>query len=246
MNANVGTHRYYDKEVLCKNGSLVVNLDGNDIPLDKVYHIEVTGRANIRIESPNEEKEMDSEYLWGIEGIIGTLRDYKEKYLSDFKKENSDGCGIDGLFYPISGRFIAETLDIITRLQSEKAQLTYEVKCHTEANQQLLNCNECQKAEIERLTEENGWLSKECNKATAECAELKKQGDKLENRFENKAFCNMSENCSMVQQAVKDRTIEIIAKIKERLKYLDNEWEISNTLYPLEQEYLNDKSAEVE
>ena len=33
--------------------------------------------------------------------------------------------------------------------------------------------------QIERLTEENGWLSKECNKATAECAELQKQVDEL-------------------------------------------------------------------
>ena len=45
MNADVGAYRYYDKEVLCKDGSLVVNLDGNDIPLDKVYHIEVVGAA---------------------------------------------------------------------------------------------------------------------------------------------------------------------------------------------------------
>ena len=40
-----------------------------------------------------------------------------------------------------------------------------------------------QKAEIERLTEENGWLSKECNKSTTECSELKKKVDELENRF---------------------------------------------------------------
>lgn len=54
MNADVGAHRYYDKEVLCKGGNLIVNLDGNDIPLDKVYHIEVVGAARIHIEPPNE------------------------------------------------------------------------------------------------------------------------------------------------------------------------------------------------
>lgn len=58
MNADVGAHRYYDKEVLCKDGNLVVNLDGNDIPLDKVYHIEVVGTACIYIEPPSEEKGM--------------------------------------------------------------------------------------------------------------------------------------------------------------------------------------------
>ena len=58
MNADVGAHRYYDKEVLCKDGNLVVNLDGNDIPLDKVYHIEVVGAAHIHIEPPNEERKI--------------------------------------------------------------------------------------------------------------------------------------------------------------------------------------------
>jgi len=39
---------------------------------------------------------------------------------------------------------------------------------------------------------------------------------------------------------------EIFAKVKSVLNYLDNEWEISNALYPLEQEYLNGKGVEVE
>jgi hypothetical protein len=50
----------------------------------------------------------------------------------------------------------------------------------------------------------------------------------------------------MIQQAVKDTAKEIFPKVKERLKHLDNEWEISNALYPLEQEYLNGKGVEVE
>ena len=70
-----------------------------------------------------------------------------------------------------------------------------------------------QKAEIERLTEENGWLSKECNKSTTEFVELQKQVDEFENRFENKACCNMSENCSMVQQAVKYTAKEILTEL---------------------------------
>jgi hypothetical protein len=40
--------------------------------------------------------------------------------------------------------------------------------------------------------------------------ENQKQVDELKNRFENKACCNMSENCSMVQQAVKDTAKEIL------------------------------------
>lgn len=46
--------------------------------------------------------------------------------------------------------------------------------------------------------------------------------------------------------AVKDTAKEIFPKVKERLKHLDNEWEISNALYPLEQEYLNGKGVVVE
>lgn len=45
-------------------------------------------------------------------------------------------------------------------------------------------------------------------------AETQKQVDELENRFENKTCCSMSENCSMVQQAVKDTAKEIIKWIK--------------------------------
>lgn len=79
---------------------------------------------------------------------------------------------------------------------------------------EILDLIHRQKAEIERLTEENGWLSKECNKSTTECAKLQKKADELENRFENKACCNMSENCSMVQQAVKYTAKEILAELK--------------------------------
>ena len=58
MNADVGAYRYYGKEVLYKDGNLVVNLDGNNIPLDKVYHIEVIGTACIQVEPPlNKEAE---------------------------------------------------------------------------------------------------------------------------------------------------------------------------------------------
>ena len=48
---------------------------------------------------------------------------------------------------------------------------------------EILDLIHRQKAEIERLTEENGLLSKECNKNTTECSELKKKVDELENRF---------------------------------------------------------------
>ena len=79
---------------------------------------------------------------------------------------------------------------------------------------EILDLIHRQKAEIERLTEENGCLSKECNKSTTECAKLQKKVDELENRFENKACCNMSENCSMVQQAVKYTAKEILTELK--------------------------------
>ena len=93
------------------------------------------------------------------------------------------------------------------------------------------------KAEIERLTEENKQLEEEIDlevdlqtqrkrQIIAESqefidelanknAELQKQVDKLENRFENKPCCNMSENCSMIQQAVKDTAKEIYSEIDD-------------------------------
>ena len=43
----------------------------------------------------------------------------------------------------------------------------------------------------------------------------------MENRFENKAHCNMSENCSMIQQAVKDTAKEILRLIKSS-EYVDS------------------------
>lgn len=92
---------------------------------------------------------------------------------------------------------------------------------------EILDLIHRQKAEIERLTEENGWLSKECNKSTTECAELQNQVDELENRFENKACCNMSENCSMVQQAVKYTAKEICDLFLEYWKvddFVDCNW----------------------
>ena len=84
---------------------------------------------------------------------------------------------------------------------------------------EILDLIHRQKAEIERLTEENEWLSKECNKRTTECAKLQKKVDELENRFENKACCNMSENCSMVQQAVKYTAKEILQMLKDGVRY---------------------------
>lgn len=51
---------------------------------------------------------------------------------------------------------------------------------------------------------EDNAFYKDMKRIVLENAELQKQVDELENRFENKACCNMSENCSMVNQAVKD------------------------------------------
>lgn len=51
------------------------------------------------------------------------------------------------------------------------------------------------------------------------CVELQKQVDELKNRFENKACCNMSENCSMIQKAVKDTSKEIFKDIFESLVF---------------------------
>jgi predicted nuclease with TOPRIM domain len=98
-----------------------------------------------------------------------------------------------------------------------------ETKSCEELREDISQCNkviEEQKAEIERLKTEfktdwrNSWKNKFFT-AMEENRELHKQVDELENRFENKAHCNMSENCSMVQQAVKGTAKEIYDKVEE-------------------------------
>ena len=76
MNADVGANRYYDQEVLSKDGNLFVNINRNDIPLDKVFHIEVVGVAHIHIESSDRETEIN-------EG---------EKIIKGLKCCSHDGC----------------------------------------------------------------------------------------------------------------------------------------------------------
>ena len=88
-------------------------------------------------------------------------------------------------------------------------------KAIKELIQRLLRENAEQKAKIERLTKENSNVISMNDALYREKAELQKQVDELENRFENKACCNMSENCSMVQQAVKYTAREILTELYE-------------------------------
>ena len=62
-------------------------------------------------------------------------------------------------------------------------------------------------------------LYKHCAEVEKQNAELQKQVDELKNRFENKACCNMSENCSMIQQAVKDTAKEILQELLDFTNY---------------------------
>lgn len=103
-------------------------------------------------------------------------------------------------------------------------------------NKDILELLKNQKAEIERLTGESDEMfdrhAKENLSASIlieqrnnEIAELQKQVEELENRFENKAHCNMSENCSMVQQAVKETAREICLKIiKDQPQPIQKKW----------------------
>lgn len=73
-----------------------------------------------------------------------------------------------------------------------------------------------QKAEIERLTVENGWLSKERNKTTIECAELQKQVDAL--KQENSILSVTVEMHDEVEkQAVKDTADKIFDWLKSEV-----------------------------
>ena len=40
-----GARRYYAQEVFGKDGDLIVKIDGVDVPLSEVYHIEVVGNT---------------------------------------------------------------------------------------------------------------------------------------------------------------------------------------------------------
>lgn len=62
--------------------------------------------------------------------------------------------------------------------------------------------------QVEKLTEENSWLSKECNKTTAECIELQKQVDELKEELGlQKTLYNRARECGYntgYNSAVKD------------------------------------------
>ena len=116
-------------------------------------------------------------------------------------------------------RLMIKAIDLIHRLQSEKTEqkeiIEKQVKIYDkleEAYGNLVQENAEQKEEIERLTEEKGKYQEKWQTSYMNELNLHKQVDELENRFENKAHCNMSENCSMVQQAVKGTAKEILDK----------------------------------
>ena len=138
-------------------------------------------------------------------------------------------------------RLIGKSLDLIHRLQKENEELkspkfaSWKLKffrLKEEFDKELAEHEEFAKkanAEIERLTEENGWLSKECNKTTAECVELQKQVDEL------KAFKNEAISMSLYgkgrkdgeEVAVKDTAKEIcdlILEHWEKKQFVECDW----------------------
>lgn len=126
----------------------------------------------------------------------------------------------------------------IVKMQSENKRLSLIAGIlHKGVAVEIVNMQETidkQKTEIERLTKNRDyWLSRFDEKAK-ENAELQKQVDEL------KVYLASEKVCS--KQTVKDTAKEIFAKVKKALNHLDDEWEISNALYPLEKEY----SVEVE
>lgn len=79
--------------------------------------------------------------------------------------------------------------------------------------------------EIERLTEENGWLSKECNKSTAECAELQKQVDKAYNSIE-KIGRNAHKMCTDLEDKNRALQEQVDELTDEKDKYQEK-WQTS-------------------
>ena len=147
--------------------------------------------------------------------------------------------------------YCQQGIAVIERLQSENKELkspkfaSWKLKFFNlkeEFDKELSEHEEFTKkakAEIERLTEYNANLNGMCLEFIDKNAELQKQVDEL------KAFKDEAISLSLYgvglkdgkALAVKDTVKEIFAKVKAILNYLDNEWEISNALYPLEKEY---------
>lgn len=110
-------------------------------------------------------------------------------------------------------------IDLIHRLQSENKSLKTDLENECEEHKQFIKLakkiDEEQKTEIERLTEELDFYKGANRELTSTNEMLKgyrKQVDELEkeNKFENKTWCNMIEDCPMAQQAVKDTAKEIL------------------------------------
>ena len=78
-------------------------------------------------------------------------------------------------------------------------------------NERLQAENEQQKAEIERLTDENRKLDSWFNTACGQCDELQKQVDKLKTFIDFRTANVMCDKCK--QQAVKDTAKEILNDI---------------------------------
>ena len=141
MKADVGARRYYNKEVLYKDGNLIVNLDGNDIPLGNIYHIEVVGTSRIKIEPPTEEKGM-SEREKIIKALKCCTHDGCDK--CPFRKYKCT-CQID-----LAASALAEIEQLTERLSYFQKSSDYH-----EGNQKELETKNAElQKEIKHLTEE--------------------------------------------------------------------------------------------
>ena len=111
-------------------------------------------------------------------------------------------------------QFVKLAKQIYEQQKAEIERLTLAVEGLKGENKVIHKENDELLGKIERLTKENSNVISMNDALYREKAELQKQVDELENRFENKACCNMSENCSMVQQAVKYTAREILTELK--------------------------------
>lgn len=126
------------------------------------------------------------------------------------KEVERTGNNLINLVVGMDAEVLVHTLNLIHRLQSENAGLKERGKI---VINDLHKTIDKQKAEIEQLKEEHSVMEHNLDFHRNKKFELQKQVDELKNRFENKACCNMSENCSMVQKSVKDTAKEIFAEL---------------------------------
>ena len=147
------------------------------------------------------------------EEIVKKLNYIKEQYLS-YIYNDDDECKV---------LFVDDILDLINRLQTENAEQKKELARLKKFELYRIDEMKKQKAEIERLTEENEHLDMVAKQALADYQNAQVEVDEL--KVELQGQFNKGVNCgfrmrkfqksTVIKQAVKDTAKEIYGRVLE-------------------------------